>query len=82
LSVRLHGDVSNEPLPSKCRGIYGHGDWWEGFIKYAFEMVSCAICSKFYKEGFRHSKVDGRGGDSQTTYSLLFSFLFKIREVD
>jgi hypothetical protein len=71
--------VFTKPLPSNDRrDIYRHTELWEGFIKYTVEMGT-----KFHKDWFRHSKVDG--GDSQThrqyddCISLFYSF--KIRKV-
>jgi hypothetical protein len=45
-------------------GIHIH--LWDGFMKYAFEMVSGAMIyiTKFQKDWFTHSEV--YGGDTQT----------------
>jgi hypothetical protein len=65
--IHCHGDVFIEPLPSNDRGMtYRHTDWWEGFMKYAFEMgLNATVCiRRFIKTGTGIQKL--MRGDIQT----------------
>jgi hypothetical protein len=67
--IRCRGNSFTELLPSNDLGgyTYRHTDWWEGFMKYTFEMGSGAMIyiPSFIRNWFRHSKVD-RGGYRHT----------------
>jgi hypothetical protein len=61
--------VFTEPLHSYEKGLtYRHTDWWEGFRKYAAEVVSEATINTpyFIKTGSGLLKLIGEYADIQT----------------
>jgi hypothetical protein len=82
--IRCRGNFYAEPLPSNDRRGYTqrHTDWWEGFMKYAVEMGSCAMMyiPRFIKTCSAIQTLIRRIHRQHSDRISLVSF-FKIRKV-
>jgi hypothetical protein len=48
MCIRCRGNAFTKLLPGNSRiYIYKHTDWWEGFMKYAVEVDTCAHAYRF-----------------------------------